>query len=235
MDGHTSHINISVSDFCRNHGIILYCFPAHGSHVLQPLDVSVFGPLKKAWNQSIERYKSEYNIAVTKNRFIQVFNPAWKSATESPQSVVSGFRSTGLVPYNPNGVNYTKLIDPSTIETWKAKTEKNSASLQEKLGLTRAFLAAQNCMSPETLTTFEKCYEDNSNIDENPDRNALWNIYRTLRLMAAGGEDQTEVIVIPENEEPDQQVTLELHLNEETTTLIPIESNETVTTSAACN
>ena len=55
------------------------------------------------------------------------------------------------------------------------------------------------------------------------------------RLMAAGGEDRTKLIVIPENEEPDQLVTVELHLNEETTSIIPIESNETVSTSSACN
>ena len=54
------------------------------------------------------------------------------------------------------------------------------------------------------------------------------------RLMATGGEDRTELIVIPENEEPDQLVTVELHLNEETS-IIPIESNETVSTSSACN
>ena len=53
--------------------------------------------------------------------------------------------------------------------------------------------------------------------------------------MAAGGEDRTELIVIPENEEPDQLVTVELHLNEETTSIIQIESNETVSTSSACN
>ena len=93
IDGHTSHINISVGDFCRKHGIISYCLPAHGSHVLQPLNVSVFGPLKKAWNQSIERYKSEYNIAVTKSRFIQVFNSAWSLQLNLPKVLCLDFEA----------------------------------------------------------------------------------------------------------------------------------------------
>ena len=46
-------------------------------------------------------------------------------------------------------MNYNKLIDPSIIENWKTKTDKNSASLQEKLGITRAYLVAQNFMSPK--------------------------------------------------------------------------------------
>ena len=54
MDGHTSHINIAVSDFCRDHNIILYCFLPHSSHILQLLDISVFGPLKTFWNRSVK-------------------------------------------------------------------------------------------------------------------------------------------------------------------------------------
>ena len=48
MVGHTPHINLAMSDFGSNNGKMLYFFPAHGSHVLQPLDVSDFGKLKKA-------------------------------------------------------------------------------------------------------------------------------------------------------------------------------------------
>ena len=46
MDGHTSHVNLAVAEFCRDHQIILYRLPAHASHILQPLDYAVFGPVK---------------------------------------------------------------------------------------------------------------------------------------------------------------------------------------------
>ena len=46
LDGHRSHINVAVSEFCIDKGIILYCFPAHASHILQPVDVTVFGLMK---------------------------------------------------------------------------------------------------------------------------------------------------------------------------------------------
>ena len=42
------------------------------------------------------------------------FDSAWKSGTSSPKNVISGFRSTGLMPWNPDSVNYNKLIDPET-------------------------------------------------------------------------------------------------------------------------
>ena len=47
LDGHSSHVNITVAQFCYDHNIILYCLPPHASHILQPLDVAVIGPMKK--------------------------------------------------------------------------------------------------------------------------------------------------------------------------------------------
>ena len=100
MDGRTSHINFAVTDFCHKHGIILYCFPAHGSNDLQPLDDCVFGPLETAWNKSVDQFKLLFQILPTGNQFFQVFDQAWKATTASSQRIVSGFRSTGLVPWD---------------------------------------------------------------------------------------------------------------------------------------
>jgi hypothetical protein len=48
MDGHGSHITANVIAFCIRHAIDLLILPPHTSHTLQPLDVSVFSPLKRA-------------------------------------------------------------------------------------------------------------------------------------------------------------------------------------------
>jgi hypothetical protein len=48
MDGHGSHITANVIAFCIEHAIDLLILPPHTSHVLQPLDVSMFSPLKHA-------------------------------------------------------------------------------------------------------------------------------------------------------------------------------------------
>ncbi|XP_031698045.1 jerky protein homolog-like, partial [Anarrhichthys ocellatus] len=47
MDGHQSHLDPElVRAAQREGGVILLCLPPHTSHILQPLDVSFFGPLK---------------------------------------------------------------------------------------------------------------------------------------------------------------------------------------------
>jgi hypothetical protein len=48
MDGHGSHITANVIAHCMKHAIDLLILPPHTSHMLQPLDVSVFAPLKRA-------------------------------------------------------------------------------------------------------------------------------------------------------------------------------------------
>ena len=46
LDRHGSHHSARFEEFCRQNKIITACMPAHSSHILQPLDVSCFGPLK---------------------------------------------------------------------------------------------------------------------------------------------------------------------------------------------
>ena len=48
LDGHGSHMTANVIAYCMENEIDLLVLPPHCSHVLQPLDVSVFAPLKRA-------------------------------------------------------------------------------------------------------------------------------------------------------------------------------------------
>ncbi|PQM43531.1 hypothetical protein VC83_09658 [Pseudogymnoascus destructans] len=46
-DGHDSHISGNFISHCIQNRISILILPPHTSHVLQPLDVAIFGPLKK--------------------------------------------------------------------------------------------------------------------------------------------------------------------------------------------
>ncbi|EFX68885.1 hypothetical protein DAPPUDRAFT_114147 [Daphnia pulex] len=47
----TSHINYPVVEFCKKSGIVLFTWPPHTSHVTQPLDQCLFGPMKSDMSQ----------------------------------------------------------------------------------------------------------------------------------------------------------------------------------------
>ncbi|GFR90271.1 tigger transposable element-derived protein 6-like protein [Elysia marginata] len=63
LDGHTSYnSDPNVLDMCNEHGIILYGLLPHASHIMQPLDLAVFGSMKAAWPGIV---KSHLDATVT--------------------------------------------------------------------------------------------------------------------------------------------------------------------------
>ena len=48
LDGHGSHISLKVVTCARENNTIIFCLPPHTTHILQPLDVSVFRTVKRA-------------------------------------------------------------------------------------------------------------------------------------------------------------------------------------------
>ena len=76
--------------------------PPHTSHVLQPLDVGVYGPVKAAWKILkilITFYiKSGFKI-VDKLNFAPLMNILHK-VSFIPEHAVAAFRKTGLYPLN---------------------------------------------------------------------------------------------------------------------------------------
>jgi hypothetical protein len=51
VDGHSSHATPEFDQYCANNKIITLCMPPHTSHLLQPLDVSYYSPLKRAYGR----------------------------------------------------------------------------------------------------------------------------------------------------------------------------------------
>ena len=52
-DGNGSHITADFICYCQEYKIVLFILPPHISHLMQPLDVDVFRPLKKAMSSKI--------------------------------------------------------------------------------------------------------------------------------------------------------------------------------------
>ena len=54
LNSYESHCTSQFIDFCYKKGIIPLCLPPHSTHLLQPLNISLFGPLVKAYKKSVE-------------------------------------------------------------------------------------------------------------------------------------------------------------------------------------
>jgi dihydrofolate reductase len=51
IDGHESYDSLEFQQYCKENNIITLCMPPHSSHLLQPLNVACFSPLKKAYGR----------------------------------------------------------------------------------------------------------------------------------------------------------------------------------------
>jgi hypothetical protein len=77
LDGHGSHTAIDFLWFCKQQQIYLLFLPAHASHVLQPLDLGVFAPLKSRYRSQIAALASLDDASpVKKQRFLTCYNSA---------------------------------------------------------------------------------------------------------------------------------------------------------------
>lgn len=108
VDGHKSHLSYQYSQFCHEKGIVLIPLFPNATHLLQPLDVAVFKPLKVAWRKRvhmwrIEKIQSEEGHALKKKDFAKLLKEVMEESL-TPSILVNGFRKCGLVPGNPEAV-----------------------------------------------------------------------------------------------------------------------------------
>jgi hypothetical protein len=134
--------------------------PAHASHLLQPLDVGCFGPLKKAYGREIEDLIRCSVTHISKTEFFPAFHAAFR-ATMTEENIKGSFRGAGLAPFDPESV-VSKLdmqlrtptpaeeaAEPST--PWVSKTPKTVLEAQSQSEYLDKRIRRHKSSSPESI------------------------------------------------------------------------------------
>jgi hypothetical protein len=160
LDGHESHHSEAFEYYCTENNIITLCMPAHSSHLLQPLDVGCFSPLKKAYGQQIEDLMRDHVAHITKDDFFPAFYTAYNTAM-TEDNIRGGFRGAGLVPFNPESVlSKLDLIirtptpsnsRPTTAQDWTSQTPKNPTEATSQSTLIKSRIARHQDSSPTSI------------------------------------------------------------------------------------
>ena len=109
LDGHGSHIDFELVLTALKHCVLLMCLPPHASHVLQPLDVTCYGPLKQVWRQTLKDFKIKTGaMHVTKVEFPTLLKEVWENSLLEDH-LQSGFKCSGLHPLSKRAVSDSKL------------------------------------------------------------------------------------------------------------------------------
>ncbi|KAL6167411.1 hypothetical protein ACJQWK_06842 [Exserohilum turcicum] len=144
LDGHSSHATPEFDQYCAENKIITLCMPPHTSHLLQPLDVSCFSPLKRAYGREIEKLARQGVYHIDKIDFLTVYQQI-RPTVFTQQNIQAGFQATGLVPPCPDRVlsSLTVARTPSPPQT----TTDNNAAMQT---------AAAQTETPQTVAELQQ-------------------------------------------------------------------------------
>lgn len=148
LDNHSSHISLEVVKYARENNIVIVTLPPHGSHKLQPLDRSLFSPLKVKYSIECDKFMSQHpGRGITQYNVARLFQEAYKKVA-TLGNAESGFRVTGIYPFNddlfdeadfaPSLVTDQMQQDHSSDETGVSlpemkETEVNNPTIEESL------------------------------------------------------------------------------------------------------
>ena len=111
LDKHSTHKTDEFIITAFKNKVQLLYLPPHTSHKVQPLDRSVFGPLKEYFRQETRMLAhARASATANKQRFLLAYVKASKEGVRS-SNIRSGFRKTGIWPINQDRI----LEDPKAV------------------------------------------------------------------------------------------------------------------------
>ncbi|KAJ3619046.1 hypothetical protein MTP99_005835 [Tenebrio molitor] len=121
-DGHGTHINIALVELARANDITILKLPPHTSHLLQPLDLSVFKSVKDIWDQKLVTWqRHNAGLKIPKKQFSELIGSTWKNI--EPEVIRNGFRKAGICPFNRDVVSEDKY-HPESLKRWKESQQQ---------------------------------------------------------------------------------------------------------------
>ncbi|KAI4468140.1 hypothetical protein MML48_2g00013261 [Holotrichia oblita] len=98
-DHNSTHLDPTIIEAAIKENITIIKFPPHASHLLQPLDLSVFKSFKCKWDAKLIAWQRQHvGQKLPKNVFSQFVCDTWKLI--SPEVISNGFRKAGIHPFN---------------------------------------------------------------------------------------------------------------------------------------
>ncbi|XP_076670556.1 uncharacterized protein LOC143369932 [Andrena cerasifolii] len=124
LDNH-SHMTIPLVSFCRNKQIEIIPLYHNSTHMMHPLDTTFVHLFKETWEKTVAKWKIQKNVMqLKKEDFPTVLKMALDNLKEEKDVIQSGFKASGLVPFNPNAVIYDVLPKKEKSESISTHNEE---------------------------------------------------------------------------------------------------------------
>lgn len=159
MDNHGSHLSPPLAVFGRENRIELFGLPPNSTHIMQPLDIAFFHPFKLQWRKCVLNWKAEKNVSkLKKEDFAEVLKYTLDHFEAEGSAVVSGFKSSGLFPFNRSALVYDGLCKKKQKKSKDEALEYSSIHLKTfELNMDQYLLTEfKNCLKNKIWTGAEK-------------------------------------------------------------------------------
>ena len=104
-DNLSSHLSAKVIEMCEENDINFVFLPPNSTHLLQPLDVAVFRPLKRMWKKILlekKEKKKGTGVALPKDKIPEALKELMLGMQPTmATNIKSGFKKAGMIPVNP--------------------------------------------------------------------------------------------------------------------------------------
>lgn len=104
MDGHGSHKTDEFRETCEKNNIIPMYLPPHSTHLLQPLDLGIFGPVKSRYKTKLSKLAGILEDTPVRQRlFIMRYHEA-RQEKLTKERIIKSWETAGLNPFDPDKV-----------------------------------------------------------------------------------------------------------------------------------
>ena len=116
LDGHKSHVSLTLADWAKKNNIVMFILPAHTSHILQPLDVACYGPFQRMYYAQCHKVMRQVSATITKYNICDIACKVYSKALSS-ENLQSGFMRTGIFPTDRTVVPKHSMIPSQVFES----------------------------------------------------------------------------------------------------------------------
>lgn len=152
LDNHASHLSIDVINMAIAHDITMLSFPPHCTHRMQPLDITVFGPLKTMYAKQHDDWKRANMNVIFDLHHVPLILEKCLDVAVTPKNIKAGFKASGIFPFDANVFTEVDFVASTLSDENKSTDDDNEEEdNQRRIIIT----AADISVAHEGVTTSE--------------------------------------------------------------------------------
>ena len=185
IDSVSSHVSLSVFEKAKQKGIELYRLVPNATHLMQPLDKGVFGPLKQRWHQTVRQHnRANPGLPIGIHNFSEKLKDAFLLFYK-PLTVINAFKASGIYPVDGSvitlatlkpGITYALAgSEPELTIIPDEKTKKTSD--KKDSGALLAFQAFDSALSTPVREKYQRRLDEGYDIEG---QSPCFDVYKKL-------------------------------------------------------